>query len=106
MTGKSYMQEKSTQATGSDGSDIRKIEYCHNLIAQIHPNPKEDVEYKITHAMLIARCMDDINNRVMTCGASFTQQFLLHKGLKVFGEHSHEAATKAWTNYTDETVSC
>ena len=105
MTGKSYMQEKSTQATGSDGSDIRKIEYCHNLIAQIHPNPKEDVEYKITHAMLIARCMDDINNRVMTCGASFAQQFLLHKGLKVFGEHSHEAATKEWTNYTDETVS-
>ena len=94
MMGKSHMQEKSTQATGSDGSDICEIEYCHNLIAQVHPNPNEDVEYKITHAMLIARCMDDINNRVTTRGASFMQQFLLHKGLKVFGEHSHEAATK------------
>ena len=94
MMGKSYLQEKSTQAKGSNGSDIREIEYCHNLIAQVHPNPNEDVEYKNTHAMLIARCMDDINNRVMTRGASFAQQFLLHKGLKVFGEHSHEAATK------------
>ena len=83
MMGKSYLQE-STQAKGSNGSDIREIEYCHNLIA----------EYKITHAMLIARCMDNINNRVMTHGASFAQQFLLHKGLKVFGEHGHEAATK------------
>ena len=35
-----------------------------------------------------------INNRVTTRGASFVQQFLLHKGLKVFGEHGHEAATK------------
>ena len=52
------------------------------------------MEYKNTHAMLIARCMDDINNRVTTRGASFAQQFLLHKGLKVFGEHGHEAATK------------
>ena len=38
--------------------------------------------------------MDDINHRVMTCGASFAQQFLLHKGLQVFGEHGHETATK------------
>ena len=71
-----------------------EIEYCHNLIAQVHPNPNEDVEYKNTHAMLIARCMDDINNMVTTRGASFAQQFLLHKGLKVFGDHGHEAATK------------
>ena len=83
MMGKPYLQE-STQAKGSNGSDIRMIEYCHNLIAQVHPNPNEDVEYKITHAMLIARCMDNINNRVTTHGASFVQQFLLHRGLKVF----------------------
>ena len=75
---------------GSNGSDICEIEYCHNLIAQVHPNPNKDVEYKNTHAMLIARCMDDINNRVTTHGASFEQQFLLHKGLKVFGEQGHE----------------
>ena len=94
MMGKSYLQEKSMQVKGSSGSDIHETKYCPNLIAKVHPNPSEDVEYKITHAMLIARCMDDINNRVMTHGASFAQQFLLHKGLKVFGEHGHEAATK------------
>ena len=93
MMGKSYLQEP-TQAKGSNGSVIREIKYCHNLILQVHSNPNKDVEYKITHAMLITRCMDDINNRVTTCGASFAQQFLLHKGLKVFGEHGHEAATK------------
>ena len=43
---------------------------------------------------MIAWCMDDIINRVTTHGASFAQQFLLHKGLKVSGEHGHEAATK------------
>ena len=93
MMGKSYLQE-SMQAKGSNGSDIHETEYCHNLIAHVHPNPNKDVEYKNTHAMLIARCMDDINNRVTTRGASFAQQFLLHKGLKVFREHGHEAATK------------
>ena len=93
MTGKSYLQE-SMQAKGSNGSDIHEIKHCHNLIAQVHPNPNKDVEYKITHAMLNARCVDNINNRVTTRGASFVQQFLLHKGLKVFGEHGHEAATK------------
>ena len=66
------------QVKGSSGSDIHETEYCHNLIAQVHPNPSEDVEYKIMHAMQIARCMDDINNTVITHGASFTKQFLLH----------------------------
>ena len=96
MMDKSYLQEKSrsTQVTGSSGSDIREIKYCHNLIVQVHPNPSEDIEDKIMYAMLIARCMDDINNRVMTCGASFVRQFLLHKGLKVFREQGHEATTK------------
>ena len=42
MKGKSYLQE-STQERGSNGSDIREIEYCHNLIAQVHPNPNKDV---------------------------------------------------------------
>ena len=37
MMGKSYLQEKSMQATGSDGSDIREIEYFHNLNVQSIP---------------------------------------------------------------------
>ena len=74
VMGKSYLQKKSMQVKGSSGSDIHETEYCHNLIAQVHPNPSE--EYKITHAMLIARCMDDINNRVMyvrhhSCNSSY-----------------------------------
>ena len=92
MTGKS-LQAKSMQANRSSGSDIHETKYCHNLIAHVHPNPSEDVENKITYAMLITRCMDNISNRVTTCGASFSQQFLLHKGLKVFREHGHDAAT-------------
>ena len=104
MTGKSYLQE-STQAKGSNGSDIREIEYCHNLIAQVHPNPNEDVEYKITHAMLITRCMDDINDRVTTHGASFAQQFLIHKGLMCLENTAMRPQLRKWTNYTDETVS-
>ena len=47
MMGKSYLQE-STQAKGSNSSDIHEIEYCQNLVAQVRPNPNEDVEYKNT----------------------------------------------------------
>lgn len=55
-------------------------------MAQVHPNPEDDVEYMTSHAMIIARVIDDINKKVMMQGASFAQQHILQKGLKVFGE--------------------
>ena len=43
MKGKSYLQE-STQERGSHGSDIREIEYCHNLSDTYEPLDPPDNE--------------------------------------------------------------
>ena len=96
----SYLEvdDKSTRQVTFDDHRTPEIEYCHNLIAQVHPNPDEDVEYETSHAILIARYMDEINGQVTSQGAeyahSFGQQHLLHKGLKVFGQAGHKAASK------------
>ena len=56
------------------------------MIAQVHPNPVDDIKYATLHAMLIARVMNELSSKITRQGASFTQQHLLHKGLKVFGK--------------------
>ena len=71
-----------------------QLEYCHNLIAQVHPNPVYDVEYATLHAMLIACIVNELSSKITRQGASFAQQHLLHKGLKVFGKKGHEALAK------------
>ena len=45
-------------------------------------------------AMVYARYMTEINERVLETGASFAQQYMLNKGLKVFGERGRAAAGK------------
>ena len=84
------------KVTFKDEQDARdaNLEYIHNLITQVHPNPEEDLEYKAGEAMLFARIMVDIQNKVTEHGASFAQQYMLHKGLKVFGERGREGANK------------
>jgi hypothetical protein len=44
--------------------------------------------------MLIARFIQDITMNVNEHGASFTQQYMLQKELKVFGKKGHEALMK------------
>ena len=91
MKGKSYLQEeRTTQETYED--DVMQLEYCHNLIAQVHPNPIDDIKYATLHAMLIACVMNELSSMITRQGASFAQQ--QHKGLKVFGKKRHEASAK------------
>ena len=72
----------------------KKLEHCHNLITQVSPNPDEDVEYHTSLANVIARTMVYINHMVREKGASFAQQYILQKGLKIFGKRGHDAAIK------------
>jgi hypothetical protein len=58
--------------------------YCRNLIAQMKPN--ESKEYNPSDAMLMARLINDLNIKIIEKGASFAQQYLLNKGIKVFGQ--------------------
>ena len=58
------------------------------------PNPDEDVEYYTSLANVIARTMVYINHMVREKGASFAQQYILQKGLKIFGKRGQDAAIK------------
>ena len=74
--------------------DVMELEYCHNSIAQVHPNNVDDVKYAMSHMMLIACIMNKLSSKITRQGASFAQQHLLHKGLKVFGKKGQEASAK------------
>eukprot|EP00978_Attheya_sp_CCMP212_P000843 scaffold1766_cov39-Attheya_sp.AAC.3 len=91
LTGKSYMQAKTTQVSFKSERDTQ-LEYCHNLIAQT--KPQENYEYSSTDAMLMARLINDLNLKINKEGASFAQQYLLNKGIKVFGQKGRDASIK------------
>jgi hypothetical protein len=44
--------------------------------------------------MLMARLIYDLNTRVVREGAPFAQQYLLNKGLKIFGQKGRDASMK------------
>jgi hypothetical protein len=92
MTGKPYAQQKRQVTFKAD--EEGHLEYCHNLVVQTKPDPSQSKEYNPQDAMLMARLIYDLNNKVVGEGASFAQQYLLNKGLKVFGQKGHDASMK------------
>jgi hypothetical protein len=93
MTGQSYQQTKRRKVSFEKDESIR-LEYCHNLIAQTKPDESQIEVYDPSDAMLVTRLIDDLNNKITTQGASFAQQYLIKKGLKVFGHEGRNAAVK------------
>ena len=76
---------KKTKIRFEDGIS-HDTESCHNIMPADERN--EDVcdeEYKTELAMVIARFMVEINSKATVKGASYAQQYILQKGLKVFG---------------------
>jgi hypothetical protein len=92
MSGKLYMQEQKKVNFKSD-ADL-ELEYHHNLIAQNEPDEGQSKEYSPSNAMLMARLIYDLNTRVVGEGASLAQQYLLNKGLKIFGQKGRDASKK------------
>jgi hypothetical protein len=92
MTGKSYAQQKK-QVTFK-ANEEGQLEYCHNQVVQTKPDPSQSKEYNPQDAMLMARLIYDLNNKVLREGALFAQQYLLNKGLKVSGQKGHDASMK------------
>jgi hypothetical protein len=82
MSGKSYKQQKKKVIFESDVNV--QLEYC--LVTQIQQNEGQGEEYSPSDAMLMARLMYDLNTRIVREGASFAQQYVLNKGLKIFGQ--------------------
>jgi hypothetical protein len=97
MSGKSYLQkdDKTKKKVMFAEDQLQQLEYCHNLVSQVKPEKEQIIEYGLSQAMLIARFIQDITMNVQQHGASFAQQYILQKGLKVFGKQGHEALKKA-----------
>jgi hypothetical protein len=95
MSGKSYMQNGKKKRRVSFAEDeMRQLEYCHNLVAQVKPDEEKILDYGSNKAMLIARFIQDITMNVNKHRVSFAQQYMLQKELKVFGNKGHEASMK------------
>jgi hypothetical protein len=91
MSGKLYMQNNKKKRKVSFVKDKKKqLEYCHNLVAQVRPADKKITEYGSNQSMLVARFIQDITMHVNLHRASFVQQYILQKGLKVFGKKGPE----------------
>ena len=95
-----HQHNQSTRFTGVRFEEDQRegqanLEYCHNLIAQVSPNPDDDLEYEPSDAMVIARIIEDINSWAEAGGKeSHGQQHILQKGLKLFGERGRKATMK------------
>jgi hypothetical protein len=95
MTCKSYIQNnKRKERVSFTEDELRQVEYCHNLVAQVKPDEEMNIEYGSNEAMLIARFIQDITMNVNKHGASFSQRYMLQKGLMVFGNKGHKASMK------------
>jgi two-component sensor histidine kinase len=96
MSRKSYVQndKKTIKKVVFAEDELKQLEYCHNLVLQVKPTEEQTIEYGSNQAMLTARFIQDITRNVIKHGASFAQQYILQKGLKVFGNKGREASRK------------
>ena len=95
LSGQTYAQDGILKKKVTFEMDtIRQLEYCHNIITQTRPIDEEIRVYDQDEGMLMARYIVDINTMTTIRGSAFAQQFLLDKGLKVFGQRGRGAATK------------
>ena len=74
--------------------EVRKLEVSHNIVHQVQFEDGQVWEYDIEDTMLITRLIGDLQNQVTIHKDSFAQQYILQKGLKVFGQKGHSAAKK------------
>jgi hypothetical protein len=83
MSGKLYAQnnKKKRRVLFADG-DLRQLEYCHNLVAQVKPDEEMNIDYGSNKAMLVARFIQDIAMNVNEHRASFAQQYMEIKDTK------------------------
>jgi hypothetical protein len=96
MTGKSYTQTKKVTFKNdkAKNDEYTRLEYCHNLIVQTQPDESHIREYEKDNTVLMAWRINDLNSKITIQGASFAQQYLIQKGLKVFGEEGRKALLK------------
>ena len=68
-----------------------QLEAKHNIFSQVLPDPEQNVEYNEVTGLLAARIIHDLNQKIGK-GASFGQQYMLNKALKIFGDKARQGA--------------
>jgi hypothetical protein len=71
---------------------LKDLEHCHNIM--VDDDQSETIEYTRDIAGVAARYMHFQNERAMSQGTSLTQQYIVQKGLKKFGDKGKEATLK------------
>ena len=69
--------------------EMHHLEQIHNLMTS-----EKDVnshKYEAEEAVVIGRIMEKLNKQITMKGFNFVQQYIVHKGLKVFGEKGKKA---------------
>jgi hypothetical protein len=65
MSGKLYIQNNKKKRRVSFAKfELRQLEYCHNLVAQVKPDEEMTIEYGSNKAMLIATFIQNITVNV------------------------------------------
>ena len=82
----------------SDEYEMKEKEKLYNICHQQNGTKQDsifsDKEYPDENALMMARVMQQIKDKVETDGVSFIQQYYITKGLKLFKEDGEEAAIK------------
>lgn len=88
--------EECTKLNYEELDYLMNLEECHNIIESVlFPDPKWDLDYDGGfYAQVIAQTIVHINQRATSEGISFAPQYLLPKGLKIFGERGKKATIK------------
>jgi hypothetical protein len=83
---------------------VKDLEYCHNIMLAKHVTKGDNantIEYTTDIAGVAARFIHFQNELAMSDGHSFGQQYIVHKGLKIFGDRGRAAAKKEMAQLHD-----
>ena len=76
-------------------TSLLQLEMCHNLLAaEEKPDPSLERQYNTEEAPVLARIMMDMNVKYGVGEKCFGQQYMLNKGLKLFGDKGKAASGK------------
>ncbi|MGL4349163.1 MAG: reverse transcriptase domain-containing protein, partial [Plesiomonas shigelloides] len=81
------------QSVRFDGIPWKKIDQCHTLIGEEELEIKEHL-YSAQNAKILARYIIELREGAINGGASFAQNHIFQKGLKLYGARGTDAAGK------------
>ena len=87
----SHMQIDKKQVSFSDDAILQSVEQCHAILCDKTTKTKK---YNCVVAPVIACIITDINEQASAQGVSFSQQYMVQKGIKKFGTAGSQAAVK------------